>query len=318
MIIGFLDLLGFSWLVEHHDVVAHDNLYALHSVLKTKVFDNITHPVNSYETGIREFVINTAVTSFRYLISVSDSLIIASDEPDLFVKQLCSFISCVFIRNSEPFTSPFEDLESVHNNRIHDIEPHCAFPILLRGGITVGGENDVQFMNEGQIKNGEYSLNGLNVCGLPYVQAVKLERSDKGPRLFCSKEFVDSLGSDGRAAIRKIRDDLYEIVWPYYACEATTNSSYKMENICRMINKELLIRAKNLYKYFYNHTDQNSSQQEYLHYKEFIILICRGIMKYASDKRLDLSRIRQMLETSLKNLDGWDIDATPIEINDFV
>lgn len=313
MVIAFLDLLGFSWLVKNNIVTANDNLNTFNRIIQTKIMDNRMHPVEEYseENGLREFARNAAVSSFDNMISISDSLVIGATDADLFVKQISGFIATTFFQSSESFRTPFSDLEFVENKNIYDIDsnyqhyPHMAFPILFRGGISFG--DDIVFHKVGQIWKGQYGEDGLNVRGLPYVEAVKLEKSDKGPRLFCNKKFVDSLENE-KHVVLPVKDDIYEIIWTYYACETSECRDDKMYNVRNRIEDKLLIRAVNLYNYFYQHQDENRCQekQEYKHYEEFILLICKGIIKYASHNNLDLSRVYNMLEEQMNRIIKWE------------
>lgn len=327
MVIAFLDLLGFSWLMENNIEAAYDNLNTFNRIIKTKVIDNKTHPIDEYDEkdGLREFVRDAAVSSFCNMISISDSLILGSKNPDLFVKQVSNFVSAAFIEYSEPFREPFTNILEVENNKIGDItseytfRPHIAFPIMFRGGIAFG--KDVLFHREGGIFEEKYSINGLNVCGLSYVKAVKLEKSGKGPRLFCNKEFVDSLTEKGRSAIRHIKDNLYEVVWTYYACEATGCCvTDKKNNVYDRINDKLLVRAVNLYNYYFANQNRNKedSEQEYKHYEEFILLICRGILKYAYDNKVDIELTCNMLNKKLNDMTGNSVCFNKKELESFI
>lgn len=315
MVIAFLDLLGFSWLVKNNIVTANDNLNTFNRIIREKIIDNKTQPIEkcSEENGFREFVRNAALSSFDNMISISDSLVIGATDADLFVKQISGFIATTFFQSSESFRTPFTDLEFVENKNIYDVDsnyryyPHMAFPILFRGGISFG--NDIIFHKVGQICQGQYSEDGLNVRGMSYVEAVKLEKSGKGPRLFCNKKFVDSLKNEKHTII-PVEDDIYEIIWTYYACEATGyRVGDKMHNVKDRIEDKLLIRAVNLYNYYYQHQDKSRrrEEQEYKHYEEFILLICKGIIKYASDNNLKLPRVYDMIEEQMNRLIEWEI-----------
>lgn len=118
MVIAFLDLLGFTHLVQTDLETARDNLAIFNEMVHTKFVDEKCYPSNTYnkENGEQEFAENSSITSFNYLISVSDSLIIGSNDPDLFVKQISNFISTIFIQYLEPFEKPFDDIKVVHSN----------------------------------------------------------------------------------------------------------------------------------------------------------------------------------------------------------
>lgn len=202
MVIAFLDLLGFSWLMEYDLKAAYYNLDHFNRIISTKIIDAKCYPKDSCSTVMQQFVENTSITSFNNMVSISDSLIIGSDNPDIFVKQLCNLISSAFIESNKDFRIEIEDIKHVKdepnlNKETCTVkwEKVCAFPLLFRGGISIG---DVIFSNEMQIINNEAKRNGLNVCGIPYLEATRLEKSGKGPRLFCSHAFVNSLSLESK------------------------------------------------------------------------------------------------------------------------
>jgi len=310
LIIAFLDLLGFEWLMGYDLEAAFNNLNYFNQIIKTKIIDEMAHPEESYESiSLRDFVRKSSVTSFKYMISISDSLIIGSEVPDLFIRQLCDFVSYAFIMSAEPFVKEFTDLKSVndtltYNTKNGTIEQRkeCAFPLLFRGGISFG---HVIFSPEFQINQYKVNNSGINVCGLDYLRAVKLEGTGKGPRLFCSQSFVNTLSTESKKAIRSIsnREDekVYELIWTYYAFEALSNSSNKRENISRCLNRTLLPPAINLYNYFKN------DEKNKLHYEEMLKLIFRGAIKYAKDNAEDVDNIIDILKSKLIDIElQWD------------
>ena len=54
---------------------AYDNLEIFNLNINTKITDNISHPVNSYDESIRSFAENTYVTSFENIIFHISSVI---------------------------------------------------------------------------------------------------------------------------------------------------------------------------------------------------------------------------------------------------
>lgn len=317
MVISFLDLLGFSWLMEYDLKTAYYNLDFFNRIINTKISDEKCHPKESYELNMQEFVENTSITSFNNMISISDSLIISSDNPNIFVKQLSNFVACSFIESNEPFRDVFDDIKKVkyeyeysHESKSVERKKVCAFPLLFRGGISIG---EVIFSSEIQIINNEAKRNGLNVCGIPYLEAVKLENSGKGPRLFCNNSFVNSLNSDSKKAIRLVgkikNEEIYEIVWTYYAFEAMENCSNKIENIQRCLNRTVLPPAINLYNYFKD--DENNR----LHYFELVKLIFRGAIKYANDNIENDIHTLEILKSKINDL---KIHEELFDVTDFV
>ena len=227
MIVAFLDLLGFSQLLDLSTEVALDNMNSFNNVIKTRVLDIATHPIEEYknnypnDTHFLKFVEKSAVSSFEYLISFSDSLILGSQDLPLFIEQLSNFVATLYINYSEPFRRKFDDLFNVDSNKNMSFENgslrnHKAFPILFRGGLSNG--SDVGFFKENCIQNGKFCYDGYNVFGKTYLNAVKLEHSGKGPRLFCDKSIVDNLKNRSMIRIVDRDDEIYEIVWTVEAC----------------------------------------------------------------------------------------------------
>jgi len=186
-------------------------------------------------------------------------------------------------------------------NRVRE---HNSFPIMFRGGISFG--SDVIFSPELYINDinnpdrKETYKTSLNVCGKSYVNAVNLEKTDKGPRLFCDERFVKQLTFESKKAIRVVNTEkgrFYEIMWTYIICEIFENSNKNMSNL---INKLLLQRAINLYKY-YKDNEKCSN-----HYSEFIKLSCRGFLRYVSVNGLGIVTVRNQLESKLYKLNQFD------------
>ncbi len=291
MIVGFLDLLGFSQLLDLSTEMAIDNVNSFNYVIKTRVMDNMTHPIEEYKRDypndkhFQKFGEKSAVSSFEYLISFSDSLILGSNNIELFVEQLCNFVSSLYINYTEPFRDQFEDIFNVDSNKVVSYEnggfrKHKAFPILFRGGLSVGDE--CTFFKENSIQNGKFCYDGYNVFGRTYLNAVRLEHSGKGPRLFCDKSIVDNM--QNKRIIRKINEEknIFEIVWTIEGCEATgCCSSDLWGNVLDRIHSKLLPAAINFVKFY-------GSDERYAdilpQYEELLRLVCCGIVKYAKDE----------------------------------
>lgn len=291
MIVGFLDLLGFSQLLDLSTEVALDNVNSFNNAVKTRVMDNMSHPIEEYKKNypddqhFQKFVEKSAVSSFDYLISFSDSLILGSNSVELFIEQLCNLVSSLYIYSSEPFRSQFQDVFNVESNKTASYENgelrmHKAFPILFRGGLSVG--NDCAFFKENSIQNGKFCYDGYNVFGRTYLNAVRLEHSGKGPRLFCDKSVVDSIQNKRIIRVVNEQENIFEIVWTIEGCEATgCCSSNLWSNVSDRIYSKLLPAAINFVKFY-------GSDERYAdilpQYEELLRLICCGIVKYAKDE----------------------------------
>ena len=287
LIVAFLDLLGFSALLQANMEVALDNMNSFNNILKTRFIDNKCHPIEEYENNypgddnFHNFVKKSSITAFNQMISFSDSLVLGGTDCNLFILQLANFVATAYINYSEPFRKPFTDISTVETrrsatgNRNGSIRYHKAFPLLFRGGISVG--ENVGFFNEYHIHNNVFEQTSLNVMGLTYLNAVKLEGAGKGPRLFCDKSVVENVNDDVKKMIREVNKEngIYEIIWTIEGCEATGCSSDKWENISNSITDKMLPAAINLYNYYKGNKELESQ------YRELLILVCTGIIKYA-------------------------------------
>lgn len=334
MIIAFLDILGFTQLVEHNYQTAVDNLNEFNRYIDTARNDSLGHPVDSYDDPeLQKFAEKHYVTSFDNILTMSDSLVIATSNPDVFVKQLSTMLCDLFKATSENFAKPFDDIYNVdstknvhayiveeNGERQYRFEYHKAFPLLLRGGITVEKEHTlsdgtkakgVAFFKQSQVIDGENEM-GWNVCGQDYVEAVKLESSGKGPRLFCSKDFFDQLGEDSKKYLRVLNQNTYEILWTYECCTCGSESTDIQLNIIDGINNFLKPSIR-LYKYYlkYQNEDmkENASAVELLkHYKQLVLLVCRGIYKYAVEHNISSDEIKKQLNEEIADLHlSWDL-----------
>lgn len=156
---------------------------------------------------------------------------------------------------------------------------HKAFPLLFRGGISVGEKID--FFYENHIKDNKLERSSLNVIGLTYLKAVEFESFGKGPRLFCDKSVVDVVNEKTKRILKEVDKDkgIYEIVWTIEGCEVRgCSNDDKWENVIDRINDKMLPSAINLYQYY------RKNKNLEVHYKELLKLVCKGIVKYAADE----------------------------------
>ncbi|GIP18999.1 hypothetical protein J40TS1_46410 [Paenibacillus montaniterrae] len=313
MIVSFMDLLGFSRLLEKDVETAYEVLDQFNRIIKRKIIDQKNHPADSYDDkDLQEFVRMQEVNSFTNMISISDSLIIGADDPNIFLNQLCYFISSAFIESNEPFRKPITDINTSKKRYYGNLETGIftekvggAFPILFRGGIAVG---EAIFSPELQIYNGEAKQYGLNVTGQAYLQAVKLENLRiKGPRLLCKQEFYDLLSTENKTKLSIVseEDKLYEVNWTVWAFEVLDRSSIKIMNINQGLRQTLLQPAVNLYNYF---NDNEEGVSIHLHYLELIRLIYRGAVTYSQIHDLDQKRVLDLFKVETAKLNGITFD----------
>ena len=321
----FLDLLGFSWILENNEETALHCLDSIQLILKTKYQDSITHPYDSYsDKNVSDFALKSEISSFSHMINISDSLIIASSDHQNFIPQLCNFLSTTYFEYvTKSFRQPFSDINTVENLKIYKSYPKSdkhyhpkAFPILFKGGLSFGEEINF-FERLGFNEHNQCST--LSVSGRTYLKAVKLEKAGKGPRIFCSKESIESLKGDCLNSVRKIDEQTYEIIWTYYAFETGSRSSDKNTNIEEGLGK-LLPPAINLYNYYASLYDASKAdnEQELCHYRELIKLICRGACQYARTNEIDITSIINYLNNQIKNLKFFKWEMKEEELNSFI
>lgn len=300
MIVAFLDLLGFSQLVKHDIETADDVLLEFNQIIKTKYIDNLTNPVDSYPESMTDFAKSTSITTFQHMISVSDSLVIGASEKnaDDFIKQLSKLVAAFAIRSLEPFRAHFDDVYNVKNEKHakgRNIQGgliyYNAFPILFRGGICAG--NNVSFMTQFHIFNGKMTTSATNVVGQTYINAYRLEGTDKGPRLFCDESLSNLVsGSVKSKIVQTSRKGVSEILWTYYACEAESCSSEKNCNVSENVFDGLIVPTLNLIRYY-----KSKGSEEVKHYIELLGTVIKGVELYASDNSIDITYIMNRIQS---------------------
>lgn len=118
----------------------------------------------------------------------------------------------------------------------------------------------------------------INVFGQTYLEAVQLEKSGKGPRLFCDDSVVNAISN--KSIIKEVDKNkgVYEIVWTMEGCETTERSSEKWNNVLKRINDLMLPAAVNLYNYY------KAEEKLKPQYRGLLDIVCCGIIKYANDE----------------------------------
>ena len=265
--VAFLDLLGFGQVALKDTNGAIELISDYQIIVNNKVTDATIHP--TLLTTAEEI----CADSFETLLPFSDSIFITSLDPDKFVKQVAHLLSHSFLINANQYSQPdnpanpmettIPEIVSLTETRRLKVN---RYPVLFRGGISFG---NVANLTVNSIVNNNISPL-TNLTGTALVEAVYLEKSGKGPRVFCNKGFVDQLNKSTKDKfIGTIKaDELYEIYW--------TTSVFFDQNDCRIDIREFdkhFIPAVNLWKAF-NHLEYG------IQYYEFIKLIVKGTLHY--------------------------------------
>jgi len=278
--VAFLDLLGFSNYVKNNLHGANLLLINYHAVIDNMEINtrNKVNPDNS--AVLLELESRLRTTSFDQFLPFSDSIVISANNPDLFIKQLSSFLLHCFKTNSNQFLNPevphnptivtSKNLD-IRDQRLEMIdEKENWYPVLFRGGVSY---NEYSEIISPAINDGE-KVNFKNITGLSIVEAVKLEKKGKGPNIYLNKSFVDRLAQSSQKYILEIEEG-FKLLWPSFIF-------MDQNDLKREINKfdELFISATNLWKAF-NHESFG------IHYFEFIKLIIESTFRIYREKGLE-------------------------------
>jgi len=213
--VAFIDLLGFKYFVNKDLLGALSLIENTHETLKESIIDENIHPASTYsDPGLKALAEKSFVDSFNIFLPFSDSIIILSENPNKFICQLSNFIYKCFHLTSHIYPTAKEGKNG--EIEVTDNIEHW-FPTLFRGGISFGKVNlfESPMVIEGKV-------NALpNVVGIPYIKAIKLEQSGKGPRLFCDDSFVSQLSMENKRFIVPVnnnesKEQTYEILWPAF------------------------------------------------------------------------------------------------------
>ncbi len=289
-IVAFIDLLGFKNYTDYNIATAHNLLVSNVSfIIEERIRDNESHPPSSYSNkNTRKLSEKNLLTSFEYLLPISDSFFIISPESkaDIFVEQLSSFLIKLFYLNMNAYNKNnnenatevnvkhyYLNKNGINSRNVKEFWP----PVFFRGGISFG--EIILEENFVCIKNYKKN-NTVNFVGSAVVSAVELEKiGEKGPRIFCDKNFYCKLSTEKKDKYCvKIKDSIYEILWPI-AMFIDENGN-KTE--CNSKFDEILEASYKLWKSF-NHRSFG------VHYWEFMKLVIKSIIKYcnnSSEKRI--------------------------------
>ena len=228
----------------------------------------------------------SAITTFEHCIIFSDSLGIGANATDaaLFVEQLSRLLVDIANEQLQNFKERIPgQMTDIPNQRARYVDTDknirypSAFPILFRGGLSIGSKSEILFQPVIQIEEKGLTPQGLSIIGIPYVEAVQLEKFGKGPRLFCSSQLAKILQKEldpEKEIIKQVDENVSEIIWTYYAVKDLSLHPDPEKNIDDAI-KNLLTPVLNLAGYYWK------EGAVVIHYLEFLKLIWEGILLYA-------------------------------------
>jgi hypothetical protein len=286
--VAFLDLLAFSNHVRENTMDALLAFTTYRSILETKIMDDFVHPTNSFSTPIiQDLATSHSVNSFNHFLPFSDSVFISSDDPNLFLKQLGSFLIHCFTFTSRQYQNPEDPSNPTkvfHKFKDETIIEENWYPTLFRGGIALGEAIPIELI--GIVDSKPQKI--VNLAGKGVVRAVGLESKIKGPRIVFEKDLFDKLDTTTKVYTTETEvKGLYELLW--------TGFNYIPSNGQTEINDfyKLFLPAVNLWK-AYNHTPFSE------HYFKFIELVVTGTLKVFDEngyKDIAVDKVTDMIKS---------------------
>lgn len=300
--IAYLDLLGFKNYVTSNKNCAYaaNVLISVNIILKTLLIDQNNHPADSYEEeSLKKLAERTSVTSFESLLPLSDSIFITSNEANLFIEQLSSFLLSCFRFYASQYVNPEDPEYPEHvNERVFDIQkkefvdkPSKWYPVLFRGGISSGEVlyDDVISIDKRKKPSAQTTP---NIIGKGVVQAVQLEGSGKGPRLFIDNNFYKKLNKKNKKFVRKDTNGNKYFLWPVF--QMSEMNSY--ENAWFEL-RSLVDASINLWKAY-----RNKPYGE--HYLEFMKLVMDSFVCFCEvEHSNDIDAAKTIIRNYIKEQD---------------
>lgn len=266
-IVAFLDVLGFSPYTEEDLGAAMMVLNHQQFILDQKLHDGAHHPAQSYsDRDLARVAKSHLVDSFQHFLPFSDSTFIVSDEPDKFVRQLSHFlIECLGLVGhvyAHPEDSTHTEAVSITDMPGGATHQEKWYPPLWRGGLAAG---TLQEFTVCALRNRQ-RVTVPNLAGTAVVKAVRLEKTSRGPRLFCKAGFENHFGPDIRSFFRPVTASVNELLWPAFIYLDGNNLRPELQEF-----HTLWEPAVGLWK-------SKQGQPSFEHYDEFIRLLIRSFL----------------------------------------
>lgn len=300
--IAYLDILGFKNYVTDNEncVYAANVLKSANVILTTILNDQQNHPADSYkDKSLKKLAVRTSVTSFENLLQLSDSIFITSDDANLFIEQLSSFLLSCFRFYANQYVNPEDPEKPEHvNERVYDIKqkkfvnvPSKWYPVLFRGGISYG---EVIYDDAISIdkRNNPSVRTTPNVIGKGVVQAVKSEGKGKGPKLFIDKIFYKKLGKRNRKFVKTDVEGNEYFLWPVYHFIERNSFENNFSDF-----QQLMTASLNLWKAYRN-------EDFGIQYLEFMKLVMDSFVCFCEmEYRDDMGKIKNEIRKYIKEQD---------------
>lgn len=303
--IAFLDILGFSDCIVKNKNAAYaaNILFTTKHVLKTKIIDSKKH----YEDNddIEKLVLRDAVTSFERMIPISDSIFITSNDPNVFIKQISSFLLECFSNDAENYSYYTKDnngdvIKKGFGSDWDSIYTKDKwYPILFRGGISYG-----EVLYEDIISI--YDSNPIitpNIVGKSVVAAVSLEENEgkgNGPKLFIDDAFYEQLNDENKLFVKTEPNGTKHVLWPGFKY----SSIYDLKNEYDKFEKILQYSIFLLKMY-----EKESFKNKYIDFVKIVIdsFVCFCNKEYHNQIDLVKNKIRDYIKEQDIDLVMFDL-----------
>lgn len=290
--IAYLDVLGFTDYTTGNNIQGQEEsdrnaefaanvLRGANLILNKKIVESRIHPVDGYDENLKYLAKRGALDSFEKLLALSDGMFITSSEDSAndFIEQLSSYLSSCYLFSANSYLYPEnpDSPEDVTYDIIHiapdqsgytsTLDTRKDYPILFRGGISF---DEVEYNHSFWISDGA-TKKQENIVGKGVVQAVGLERSGKGPKLYIDDTFYRCLNDKNRALTASENDGTKYFLWPAYSFIAENSLEVEFDNDILIF----LQSATNLYKAYKTSKPPSVSAQ----YFEFVKMSILSFLK---------------------------------------
>ena len=276
---AYIDILGFKEIINKDINGAIQLINDYQEILKIKKIDESMfkekYEKEEKDMNLKSLFDRSIIDSFEYFIPFSDSAFIIANNAAKFVFQISNYLLGSFMLGGyiydDRHSRDKDDLMQVNNSK------RKWYPLLFRGGVSFG--ECIPYKNY-QITGFQLTQN-YNLMGKAVAEAVQNESTDKGPRLFCSKQFYDVISDNECKQILcplKNHKDIYEILWPMPHVMDKGINGYK----------QLLEIGINLWSYL-NHEEYG------IHYFKLLELIIKSIMETYKNDQQEMARAKQTI-----------------------
>lgn len=229
----FLDILGFKSVLESDPQGAAQLLTDYKMIFEDEMRNRTVHENDPNIAQTRRL---SSMDSFQTFLPMSDSVIITSDDPSLLVSNLSTFLFDVY--NFSPTSRCISEESNISFKS--KISRPKTYPLLFRGGISYG--EVIPYEHQATLFKGE-QRKGSNIFGPAFVDAYSLAEvcpKLKGPRIRCSKSFVEVLDTNAQKYIGPLigaeNDKQVELYWPTIAFEPGNSSFCSVfDNACQFL-----------------------------------------------------------------------------------